>query len=399
MPHPIGLRLALFYAAGFGAIGVHLPFWPLWLAEARGLSASEIGYVLAAGFWPRIVTSLWLANLADRQGARRPLMIVLSATTLAAVAAFAVTDELWPLLALSALVGAVWAPVLPLGEALVLTEVRLAGLSYGRVRLWGSVSFILVAIGAGQWLETHDPDWVLPLLAATIALTLLTCLLLPADHRRGRPAEPPHLRRLLRDRSFLTLVLAAGLIGVSHALYYGFATLHWSAAGHGELVIGALWAEGVIAEIVFFFWSGPVIARLGPRRLLILAGALAVVRWTITAFSTDLAVLIPVQTLHAASFAAVHLAMMHAIQARIAPELQASAQGVNAALGGALLFGLLTPVAGWLYGSHGGLAFLAMAALALAGVFLGWLSPPDRLRRPACLPGRPPAVSKDATGS
>jgi MFS transporter, PPP family, 3-phenylpropionic acid transporter len=66
----IAARLALFYAAYFAAVGIHLPFCPVWL-EARGLTTTEIGYVLAAAFWPRIVTSLLIPSLSDRLSERR----------------------------------------------------------------------------------------------------------------------------------------------------------------------------------------------------------------------------------------------------------------------------------------------------------------------------------------
>jgi PPP family 3-phenylpropionic acid transporter len=165
----------------------------------------------------------------------------------------------------------------------------------------------------------------------------------------------------------VSFVLAAGLIQASHVVYYGFATLHWRAAGHGEAVIGWLWAEGVIAEILLFAWAGAVLRRLPPLQLLALAGGLSVLRWAATALSTDLAILIPTQALHAASFGAVHLATMHHLREHAPQELQASAQGFYAAIGGALLSGLMAPLGGWLYGQAGGDAFWAMVAIALLG--------------------------------
>ena len=85
------------------------------------------------------------------------------------------------------------------------------------------------------------------------------------------------------------------------------------------------------------------------------------------ALSSDLGLLIVAQALHGASFGAVHLAAMHHLRDRVPAELQASAQGFYAGIGHALLLGLITPVAGWLYAERGGQAFWAMAALALAG--------------------------------
>jgi MFS transporter, PPP family, 3-phenylpropionic acid transporter len=364
--HLVAARLAMFYAALFAGVGIHLPFWPVWL-EWRGLDATEIGYVLAAAFWPRIVTSLLIPSVADRVRERRRPMILLAAVTLAGLALFGLAGDFWPLLLLSALTGASWAPILPLGEAAVLGEAQRRDLDYGRIRLWGSLAFILAAISIGEWLERAGPALILWSIAATVAWLLVACVMLPAGPAPHRAADVADLRRLLRQREFLAFVAAAGLIQASHAVYYGFATLHWQGAGHGELVIGLLWAEGVVAEIVLFACAAPLLRRCDPVRLLSLAGALTVARWALTALSADLIVLVPAQALHAASFGAVHLAVMHYLRDRTPAELHASAQGFYAAIGTALPFGLLTPVAGWLYAAAGGGAFWAMAAIALLG--------------------------------
>jgi PPP family 3-phenylpropionic acid transporter len=365
----LAARLALFYAAYFAAVGVYLPFWPVWL-ESRGLGATEIGYVLAAAFWPRIVTNLLIPAMSDRLGERRRPMILLTAVTLGGLILFSLARDFWSLLWLSLLTGATWATILPLGEALALGEAKRRDVDYGRIRLWGSLTFVLAAIAVGEWLERADPPIILWSVAAMVACLLAACVLLPPGEFAGRAAAAVDLRRLVRKPEFLVFVTAAGLVQASHAAYYGFATLHWRAAGHGELVIGLLWAEGVIAEVVLFACAAAVLRRFPPVRLLTLAGALTVVRWALSALSTDLVVLVPAQALHAASFGAVHLAAMHYLRDRTPPELHASAQGFYAALGAALPFGLLTPIAGWLYGVGGGVAFWAMAAIALAGTAL-----------------------------
>jgi PPP family 3-phenylpropionic acid transporter len=365
----LAVRLALFYGTYFAAVGTYLPFWPVWL-ESRGLTPTEIGYVLAAAFWPRIVTSFLIPSLADRFGERRRPMILLAGVTLVGLALFSVARDFPVLLALSLITGASWAAILPLGEASVLHAARRQGLEYGRIRLWGSLTFILGAIGVGEWLESAGPEVVLWSIALTVACTLVACILMPEAPTAAAGPTRRAFRRLARQRQFLAFVAAAGLIQASHAVYYGFATLHWRAAGHGELVIALLWAEGVVAEIALFAGAAALLRRIDPLRLLILAGGLSAIRWVLTALSTDLAVLVPAQALHAASFGAVHLAAMHYLRDNTPPEVHASAQGFYAAIGTALPLGLLTPVAGWLYGVAGGGAFLAMTALALAGTVL-----------------------------
>jgi MFS transporter, PPP family, 3-phenylpropionic acid transporter len=369
MARALRLRLALFYGASFAAIGISLPYWPVWLA-AQGLTPAEIGLLLAANYWPRVATSVAIPYAADRLGERRRLMLLLAALTLVGIALFGLAQHLWAFLLLSVVTGASWAAILPLGEALALEELKAHGRGYGPVRLWGSVTFILAAVGGGAWIGRRGASVVLGLLLALLGLNLIACRLLPEHPAPVRAADPPRFGRLLHLPGLVRLVFAAGLIQVSHALYYGFASLHWRAGGLSETMIGWLWAEGVIAEVLLFAAAGTVMRKLDPPRLLTLAGGLTVLRWCLTAAGSDLALLIPAQALHAASFGAVHLATMHHLQGRVPPELLASAQGFYAAIGNALLFGLVTPVAGWLYAAVGGGAFFAMAALALAGTGL-----------------------------
>ena len=119
----ITLRLAAFYGASFAALGVFLPYWPVWLA-AQGLSAEQIGVLLAAMFWPQVLTAVVIPYAADRRGWHRRLMIGLAAAVLVALALFAVAGPFWVFLLLSVVVGASRAAILPLGEAMVLREVR-----------------------------------------------------------------------------------------------------------------------------------------------------------------------------------------------------------------------------------------------------------------------------------
>jgi PPP family 3-phenylpropionic acid transporter len=385
--HALLARLAFFYASYFAIIGIHLPFWPFWLEEARGLDPASIGLLLAAMTWPKVATNFAIPHAADRLGQRRGAMLLLAAVTLLAFALFGLAESFFGLLLLSALTGITLAAILPLGEALALAEAKAAGIDYARIRLFGSIAFILATLSCGLLLERTRISAVLLLILITAALLLLACGTLPKSARAGAAARP-HLRALWRRPGFTRFALAAGLIHASHAVYYGFATIHWRNAGLSEAMIGWLWAEGVIAEIALFLWAGGVLERARPRRVLLVAGALTAARWIASGLSTELPLLILAQSLHAASFGAAHLAAMHYLRDVVPAELHGSAQGCYAALS-ALLFGLLMPVSGWLYGAWGGQAFLAMAVVAVAAA--GLVATADR-PAPMALPqeGRGP---------
>ena len=150
-------------------------------------------------------------------------------------------------------------------------------------------------------------------------------------------------------------------------VYYGFATLHWRDAGLSSDLIGALWAEGVIAEVVLFAFGARLVARLGPARLIALAGLCAALRWTVTALTVEPWLLALSQLLHAATFGATHLGNMHFLARATPPALSARAQSLHASITNGLATGAAMLASGWLYAGLGGGAFLVMAGLGAAG--------------------------------
>ncbi len=371
----VPVRLAAFYGAVFLLLGVQLPYWPVWLT-ARGLGAEEIGYLLGVGLWVKVFASPLIASRADRAGRGAGLMIFLACAALASYAAFFLAEGFWPLLIVTIAVAVSFAPLMPLGEALTLAASERRGFQYGRVRLWGSLTFIAGAVGGGWLLADRTEAWILWMIIGSAVLVLLASLgvrTVPVATPAPRiPGLPHPIRRLATSRRFLLFVLAAALIQSAHAVYYGFATLHWRAAGLAPDVIGWLWAEGVLAEIILFALGGRLLGRFGPRRLLLLAGAAGVVRWTGTGLGTDLGLLIAMQSLHAFTFGAAHLGAMAYIARQVAPEVSATAQSLYSALVMGAGMGLVMPISGVLFAAYSGHAFIAMAVLCGLGAVAAW---------------------------
>ena len=372
----IAIRLALFYVAMFGSIGIFLPYWPVWL-ESRGLSPGEIGAVIGVSFWARILTTLLVPLKAEQWGKRRLAMVVAGSIAVVGLMLFALVERFWLFVLLAIVTGGAWAVILPIGEGISLNQTHRHGIDFARVRLWGSVAFIVASVLCGLWLGRTNPAMILPVIVVTTAMVVLTSAMLPEPISHGR-AEAPRLRLLLARPELIRLMFASGLIQASHALLYGFASIHWLALGQSERAVGWLWAEGVIAEVLLFALGTWLLRRMTPEKLLLLAGLITVLRWIGTAFASDLWLLILLQALHGASFAATYLATMYFLRATVSPDQQSSVQGIYTAIGYAPLFGLLTPLSGWLYGLAAGQAFLAMAALALIGTALA-----AGLKRPA----------------
>ncbi|HEX9570473.1 MAG TPA: MFS transporter [Rhodospirillales bacterium] len=360
------LRLSLYYGAAFALIGIHLPFWPVWLA-AHGLGPTEIGVVMAVGVGVKLIANPLVAHAADRRGQRRSIMVALALAATAAFALFGWTSGLAAILAVTVLFFAAWSPIMPLAESLTMMAGSAGELDYGRVRLWGSLAFIATAVGAGYLLSGRSPDLIYWVILIALAVTVAATLGLPA-----MPAPPAAGVRfapfeVLRDRRFLLFLLAATLIQGSHGVYYAFGTLDWKASGYSENVIGWLWAEGVLAEIVLFAYGARLVRRFGPATLIALGGFAGALRWWLTGTSDALAVLVAMQALHALTFGASHLGAIYFIARQFPAAVSASAQSLYAAIVAGLGMALSALLAGRLYGEFGNAAYLGMAAMAGVG--------------------------------
>jgi PPP family 3-phenylpropionic acid transporter len=263
-----------------------------------------------------------------------------------------------------------------LTDTLAVTMAHGGRFDYGRVRLFGSLGFMLVALGTGEAIAGRPADLILWLMLFLLGLACLGAVALPeggaAEGGTLRPALRAQLSgtmALLKQPGLRWFLLATGLIQNSHVAYYAFGTIYWQKAGIGAATIGWLWAEGVLAEIALFAAAPFITARLGAAQLIMLGGIGGAVRWLALGLSTDLAVLVPMQLLHALSFAAAHLGAMRYL-ARVAPPgLSATAQGLYGALPLGIGSGIFYVATGILIEHYGGgSAFVAMAASAFAGM-------------------------------
>jgi MFS transporter, PPP family, 3-phenylpropionic acid transporter len=374
-PHPpkstaerFALRLALVYAALFTTLGVQLPFLPVWFA-AKGLNASEIGVALALPMIVRMFAIPMATRVADRRDALRAVIISAAAAATLGFCLLGLVEGGLAIMAMYGLASVAATPVTLLVDAYALRGLAQRGLAYGPVRLWGSAAFILSSVGAGFLLDLLAPRDLIWLIVAALALSAAASWVLAPLAPMEAVATPGAARSaigLLRNRSFVAIVLAGSLIQSSHALYYGFSTIDWQTAGFDGSTIGALWALGVLAEIVLFAVSGRLPAAVTPKALIMAGSVGGFVRWGAMALDPPASLLPALQCLHALSFGATHLGTLTYITRVAPPGLGATAQGYFVVAFG-MTMAVMTGLSGVLYGRYGGLAYGAMALAAAAG--------------------------------
>ncbi|HTS39802.1 MAG TPA: MFS transporter [Xanthobacteraceae bacterium] len=359
------LRLAVLYASLFLVVGIQFPFFPLWL-KARGLDAEAIGIVLAVPIVMRIIAVPLINRAVDRAGDLRRGLIAASCASVVGFAFVGFSQGFIAILLAVAFASVVSSPIISLADAYALKGLNVRRRAYGPVRLWGSIAFIVANLVTGVLLTVIAADRLIWLIVAAFALLAMVSLGL----RRPDAAPPGENAHLIAaghfwgSLKFLTVAAAASLIQASHALYYGFSAVDWTAKGISSTSVGLLWGLGVVAEILLFAWSSRL--AMSPATLLAIGAAGATIRWIVMAFDPPMALLTLAQCLHGLSFGATHLGAIQFVSRMAGDKRAAAAQGDFAtilAIGNAAATG----ASGLLYAALGNSGYVIMAAMAVLG--------------------------------
>lgn len=376
-------RLALLFAAYFCSAGLFLPYWPVWL-KAQGFATDQTALVLGIFPWLTVICGPLMGRVADKTGARRAILRVLAGLFLSGYLLILWADAPWQIVALMVLIGASGAPFNAVVDNLTLIADRpSAPVDYGRVRLWGSIAFIAASSLGGLALGRFGEQAILYALIGAGMAMLVSALVAPrvsevTDATGAELAAPllaPSRPRLLRNPVFLAFVLAAACLQAQHGVLYMYGTLRWREAGVPDSVIGWLWSEGVVAEILLFMAGARILSRIGPLHLMMLSALAGILRWPLMGETVYLPVLILVQALHGFTFGAFHLGAMNFIRAAAPRGATGAAQGIYVALVQGVASGLSIPLAGQLAEAFGPRAYWAMAVPPmLALILLLWVN-------------------------
>lgn len=329
----------MFMCALFTMNGIVLPYFPVYLEKARGLSGAEIGLILALSTLFRVIIGPLLAAWAEGSGFRKSLGL----TCIAVAAGYGALNPMTGVAVIGALAVfsyALFASTMPLAEAalMAVTGRERGRVSYGFARALGSAGFILGNLAGGALIQAHGPDIAIRLITGAAILLAITTAWMDARPRHlasgARNILPAMISGLglFRRRRLLLLTLAGASIQASHAHYYNFSAVIWTHQGIGSDLVGVLWSLGVVAEIVLLFAAARTLGQRSAETLIAIGALGGVIRWSVLGFAPGLALIYPVQLLHAATFAATHLGTLKAINEEVAPARLPVAVAINSAI-------------------------------------------------------------------
>jgi PPP family 3-phenylpropionic acid transporter len=379
--HPSPLpywRLSGYYFFYFAYVGAFSPYFGLYL-QSRGFSAWDIAVLMSQMQLMRLCSPNFWGWIADHSRAdQRTRLTVIRLTSLLAVACFGglfIARGFAAHLGVMALLAFFWSASMPLVEALTFDHLHAEPARYSRVRLWGSVGFVIAVLSIGAVLD-HLPLASLLPMALLLLLAVLACTLSIPDAPTIAHAASQRVRDVLRQARVRALLAAAFCMSAAHGAYYVFYSIYLSEHGYSKSLVGGLWSLGVVAEIGAFLLMPRLMRRFGLRWLLLASFVAAVLRFLLIGAAVDWwPLMVVAQLLHALTFGVHHATSIAAIHRWFPGRCQARGQALYSSLsfGAGGLFGGI--VSGWSWDAWGGsltFAFGAVFAVLGWGLLLLW---------------------------
>lgn len=366
-------RFSIYYAVLFGSIGAMFPFAALWMSDA-GIEPAMIGFIVAVPSVAMLFTTISIGRWADSLQDRR-LAIIVGNWLILAIHLFLYwsTGE-WMVLFVWLLAGVTMSAKMPITDAAALSLTQQRNSDFARVRMFGSIGFVVLLTLAGYAYEFWGigifvtgllvanilrlaAAYALPRMPRTLSTTLVT------DNVEGSSAP-------LYKPAILFTLIGAALINASHAMVYTYGILLWTEQGLSESVAGMAVSIGVVVEVVLMWWFKSLTRNISARVCLLAAALSGVLRWSVLAVEPSWLLVFSMQALHGITFGIMFLACTSFISRRVPEEYAARGQGLLAILSTACM-AAATLICGQLFVSWGSHLYWVMGVMcALAIVFI-----------------------------
>jgi PPP family 3-phenylpropionic acid transporter len=362
---------AFFYFLYFAAFGIYVPYWTLYLKHLH-LSPVQIATIYAIPSVARILFPPIYGYFADRLQDRNRILRI---TAIGQVLPFLLLfyfHSYSALLILISLFSLFNAAVLPFMEATVQEEQEKGKLDYGRTRLWGTVSFILMAATFGRFIERFQQQSILFGLTIFFSALSILSFFQPAG-KMGFPFRKKDIEPILKERHTWFFLASVFFMHVSQAAYYGFFSIHLSELGFHGSSIGIQWATAAASELLIFVFASSILAEFRLSVLFRICLLLAVFRWLWMYEARSYFWLLLSQGMHAFTFGLFHITCMRLIHTIFPEGFRSIGQSLFSSIGWG--FGAVVGVmlSGYLWERFGVKTFLFSSAIAFVGFLISLL--------------------------
>lgn len=366
-------RLSGFYLFYFAVLGTLVPYWGLYL-KSLGYDALAIGQLMAIPMATKIIAPNVWGWIGDHYGHRMKIVRLASFASMLIFTMIFWVQGFWMLATAMVLFSFFWNASLPQFEVITLAYLGEKVKKYSRVRLWGSVGFILSVLILGELIDRNGIQVVPFAIFFVYAAIWLSSLTVADINTRYDDSHDGSFLDVLKKPPVIAFLLAAFLMQFGHGAYYAFYSIYMDSVGYSKSTIGQFWALGVIAEVAVFIYMHHLLQKIGAGMVLTLSLLFASVRWLLIGWFPDsLAILLIAQTFHAATFGTFHAAAIHFVHQSFKGKHQGSGQALYSSISFGLGGALGSLLAGNLWDTAGpAVTFTISAVVSFIAAFIVW---------------------------
>jgi PPP family 3-phenylpropionic acid transporter len=311
--------------------------------KSEQFSPADIGILMSLFQISRIFAPNFWGWLADHTGKRAQWIRLTAFLGLCGFTAVFWAHGFYWLFFVMAALSLFTSSTLPLAESLTLAHLATTNGHYSRIRMWGSLGFIVAAVVLGFWIDFSGIRSLLWFLLFVQMTLFFLSFGLPEANVAAHEHDEYSIWQLIRQPNVMALLLGCALMVTAHGVLYNFYSIYLSDHGYSKTVIGLLWAVGVVCEIAIFMAMPKIMARFSLKAILLVSLALAVLRFSLIGWAIDAwPIMLLAQTLHAATFGSFHAASVEVFarffngrhQAKGQAIYNSVAYGIGGTLGG-----------------------------------------------------------------
>ena len=337
--------VSAYYFVFFAAYACFFPYLSLFY-QSIGLTGSQIG--LINGITPlisMIFSPLWsgIADAIQRHKAFALIgmlgMIGLS-MSLPLIHTFGV---LFPVMIAYYIFSA---PVMPIIDSNAVATLGEKRDKYGRIRMWGTISFAIMSPLIGQLVQKTSLSWAFWMTAIWFFLGVLIIIPMRIHVDRTTFTILQGIQVLLRNRKWIFFLVMVVISGMGIAISQNYLFIYLKSLNAAESTMGLSLTLSTLGEVPILFFGNRLLKKFGAIKLLHFSLLFTGLRLALSALAPVPWLVILVQILHGFTFPILLIAGI-AFCAEIAPPgMRATTQGMF----NAVYFGIAYAVGGFVGG-------------------------------------------------
>ncbi|WP_236611080.1 MFS transporter [Halalkalibacterium ligniniphilum] len=315
------LKAYLFFA--YSTMTVVISYIPVYF-KAEGLTAGEVGILMAVGPLATILAQPLWGFLSDKYKTIKRMLILALIGLLVTGAVFLFISSFIGYLIMMFVLFIFMSPITALGDSLSQKTAHQHRISFGHIRMWGSLGFAFTSLVTGYILTAIGVQYILLPMMFMAIIALWVAFGLQDAGVTTKPVTIVSAAKIgLHPRLFFFLVCTV-FISVTHRANDSFLGIYLAELGGPEAFIGWAWFIGVTAEAVVFATSRYWFQRFSALTFVFISACFYGIRWILMSLVSVPWLLLPLQLFHGVTFGIFYIAAFSYVSRLIPDHLQAT---------------------------------------------------------------------------